>query len=110
MKKNIGVFILGAIFICMGVAVIIYTDELMANCTEEINGTVVDYYRNADSDYYPIVEYRIGDRTLIQQTKTVFRSKVFNIGDKVKILYNPNKVDEFVTITVFSGSKGAICS
>ena len=46
--------------------------------------------------YYPILEYQINDRTISGQSHTGSTSQIYNLNDKIDILYNPSNEEEFI--------------
>ena len=103
--------IVGVIFLAVGVFMFVRNNRLEKNCTAEAQATVVDMKEevNTDSDaatnytYYPIVEYTAGETAVRAVMDDGSSTPAYDIGEKVTILYNPNKINEFMV-------KGAISS
>ena len=77
--------------------------EVNDEVTEEVTATVVDIEEETEIDedgtsyiYYPVVEYKAGDENVKAKMTTGSSSPKYKIKDKVTILYNPNKTDEFI--------------
>ena len=101
--QKFGCLIVGIIFI--GVAVFMYfkNSNLVKNCTVDAIATVVDMREDftADSDgsgymYYPIIEYQAGENKVEVEMSTGSSTPAYRINEKINILYNPNKTDEFI--------------
>ena len=96
--------IVGIIFLGAGIFLFIKSDNLAKNCTKEAEAIVVemDEELSTDSDgntsflYYPVIEYKAGDKEVKQKMDSGSSNPAYNIGDKLTILYNPNKIDEFI--------------
>ena len=104
--KNVAAIICGIIFILIGIFVSNINKKALNNCTIEAEATVVEIEevreRSKNEDemydyiYYPILEYKAGDKLLKVKHKTGSNPSKYEVGDKVTILYNENKVDEFI--------------
>ena len=95
--------LVGIIFLGVGVFLYFNNQNLIKRCTEEVSATIVDIKEelSTDSDgstylYYPIYEYKVGED--VKRVKSSKSSSIStnSIGDKVTILYNPNKTTEFI--------------
>lgn len=106
--------IVGIIFLAIGIFMYVKNDTLIKNCTEEVKATVVDMKQDfsADEDgssytYYPIIEYKVGEDTIRVTMNSGSSTPAYDINEKITILYNPNKVKEFIvkgekTSSIFS--------
>lgn len=102
--KKIGVIIFGIVFAIIGIFVIIKGNEQAKRCTEETVGIVIDIKEELSTDddgrtiytYYPVIQYTVGDRTITKKSSSGSSSMAYNLNDKVDILYNPNKVEEYI--------------
>ena len=102
--KKLLVIIFGIIFIGAGIFSIVKGNELVKKCTVETTATVIQLKEESSSDsdglisytYYPIIEYKVGERTITEQGITGSNPSKYNINDKVEILYNPDKAEEFI--------------
>jgi len=106
--------IVGIIFLAIGIFMYVKNDTLIKNCTEEVEATVVDMKQefSADEDgssymYYPIIEYTVGEDTIRVTMDSGSSTPAYDINEKITILYNPNKVKEFIvkgekTSSIFS--------
>ena len=113
--KRFLVLIVGIAFIAIG-GFIYYRDvSLTKKCTVEAVATVVDMKQelSTDSDsassymYYPIVEYQAGDDTVRVTTDNGSSRPAYKIDEKITILYNPKKTNQFIvkgdkTLNVFA--------
>lgn len=102
MQKFI-VVIVGVVFLALGVFMYIRNNNLVKNCTVETEAIVVDMKQelNTDSDgstylYSPILEYKVGEDTIRVTMDKSSSTPAYNIDEKLTILYNPNKVKEFI--------------
>ncbi len=97
------VVLVGIIFIAAGGFMYYRNSNLIKNCTQETVATVVDMKEefSGDSDstgfmYYPIIEYQ-ADTTPVRVTMSTGSSTpAYSINEKITILYNPNKTNEFI--------------
>lgn len=102
--QKIGTIIFGIVFI--GVAVFLYYKDidLTKKCTEEVKATVIELEEEYDSDqegatsyiYYPVVEYEVNGKVVKARMNKGSNPPEYNVNDKVTILYNPNKTDQFI--------------
>ena len=96
--------VVGVILVVAGVFTYFRAGELVKNCTEKTTATVVDMREDITSDadagiryiYYPIIEYTVGDRTLTEEISSGSTTPAYRINEKIDILYNPNKAEEFI--------------
>ena len=102
--KKIGVIIFGIVFAVIGIFVLKNGKDLEKRCTVEVEGTVIEIKEemSTDSDnqtsytYYPVIEYKAGEKTVTKKSNTGSSSSKYNINDKIVVLYNPEKEDEFI--------------
>ena len=102
-KKILGV-VVALVIVGIGIFMIIKENDLAKKCTVEAVATVVDFKEetNFDDDigisytYYPLIEYIVDGTTILGQVSSGSNRPAYNINDKINILYNPNKVDEFI--------------
>lgn len=102
-KKILGV-VVALVIVGIGIFMIIKGNDLAKKCTVEAVATVVDFKEetNFDDDigisytYYPLIEYIVDGTTISGQVSSGSNRPAYNINDKINILYNPNKVDEFI--------------
>ena len=95
--------IVGVIFVTAGIIVMKQGDSLKKRCTEETVGTVVELIRERDSDsttdhtytYFPVIEYKVGDQTISQKSRSGQNPPKYQVGQQVEIYYNPNNVEEY---------------
>lgn len=102
MKRFLGL-IIGIVFIIVGVSLYIRNDRLVKNCTEEVEATVVDMKQELSTDdnglnymYYPIIEYVVDGNTIRATMDSGSSTPKYDLNEKITILYNPNKVKEFI--------------
>ena len=102
MKKYL-VVLVGIIFILVGGFLYYKNSNLIKNCTEEAEATVVDMEQDFSSDengltytYYPIIEYNVGETIVRVTMDSGSNTPAYDINEKITILYNPNKVKEFI--------------
>ena len=105
--KKFGAIIIGFIFVAVGVFLYFNNQRLSKVCTRETMATVVDMKEDFEIDegvtrymYYPVIEY-MADNEMIEETmKSGSSTPAYRIGEKINILYNPNKVTEFIVVTL----------
>ncbi|MBR0059938.1 MAG: DUF3592 domain-containing protein [Selenomonadaceae bacterium] len=95
--------ILGVVLIGVGVFSYFRAGELVKVCTEKAVATVVDMREDIDTSsdemrymYYPIVSYEADGRTIEKELGSGSNTPTYRINDKIDILYNPAKVEEFI--------------
>ena len=100
--KKFGVLLVGIIFIAVGIFMYYKNEYLTKNCTEEATATVVgmkEDYEIEDGNtryiYYPIIEYNANEKTTQTTLESGSNPPSYSVNDKIEILYNPNKVEEF---------------
>ena len=101
--QKYSLLIIGVIFIAVGGFLFYRSADLEKKCTEEAKATVVDMEEEMSSDddgmsyiYYPIVEYKVGSKTVKAKMSSGSSNPKYKINDKVTILYNPDKTSEFI--------------
>lgn len=102
--RKIGVILFGLLFVAIGVYLLISGNAKAKRCTEAAVGTVVgidqEEYTDEDGNfrytYYPVIEYKAGEKTISKKSSDGSNQSKYKIGDKLDILYNPNKVEEFI--------------
>ncbi|MBP3765678.1 MAG: DUF3592 domain-containing protein [Bacilli bacterium] len=102
--QKFGCLIVGIIFIIVGAVLFIKNDYLTKNCTEETIATVVDMHEELDTTsddvtrylYYPIIEYFASGKKVEVKMDSASSTPAYRIGEKVTILYNPKKTNEFI--------------
>ena len=106
--QRFGAIIVGIIFLAVGLFMFFKNDSLTKNCTKETQATVVEMKEefNTDSDtnndidsryiYYPIIEYKVNDEVVRVTMSSGSTTPAYNINDKITVLYNPNKTNEFI--------------
>ena len=98
MQKFIGV-IVGIIFLAAGIFLYYKNDYLVKNCTAKASATVVEMKEDFSDDsyiYYPIIEYKVNEDNIRVVMDKGSNPPAYSINEKISILYNPNKTDEFI--------------
>ena len=106
MKKIVAI-LLGILIIGVGIFLFINAKGLSKRCTVETTATVVDVKveENLEEEdgvtrtvytYYPVLEYKVGDTTVSKQSTNGASTPQYKINDTIDILYNPDKVEEYV--------------
>lgn len=102
MKKFLPVLV-GVIFLAVGIFMYFQNQRLAKVCTVEAEATVINMKEEMESDedgmryvYYPVIEYKAGSETVEVTMASGSNTPAYSINDKVTILYNPNKVKEFI--------------
>ena len=95
--------ILGVVLMGVGVYSYFRAGELTKVCTEKAVATVVDMREDIDTSsegmrymYYPIISYEADGRTIEKELGSGSNTPAYRINDKIDILYNPAKVEEFI--------------
>ena len=103
--KNVLPFIMGIVFIAVGVFSFINQNRLNNVCTEQVVGTVVEIIQESSYDsesnttsytYYPVVEYTAGSERVTERGSVGSNPSKYKVGDNVDILYNPSNISEFI--------------
>lgn len=101
--QKIGALIIGIIFVGVGIFMFIKDRNLVKNCTEETSATVVDFEEEFQTDddgstymYYPVIEYNVGEQTIKSKMDKGSSTPAYKLNEKITILYNPNKTNEFI--------------
>ena len=101
--KRFLALIVGIVFVGVGVFMYYKNDYLVKNCTVEAEAIVVDMEEEIDSSeenisylYYPIIEYMVNDNVVKVKMSSGSSVPAYRINDKLTILYNPNKKEEFI--------------
>lgn len=98
MKNRIIVVLVGIIFLGVGVFLFIRGNNLKNNCTEKVDAYVINYTESYSDDsftYCPVIEYNVNGITYNKEYSTCGSVKKYQLKQKISILYNPNKVEEF---------------
>ena len=100
------IFMLGGILaIIVGIVMIVKGNALVKRCTVETQGTVIENVEQEDYDdenhtmrytYYPVIEYKAGDKTVTKQSSTGTGEVKYKENDKITIMYNPDDAEEFI--------------
>lgn len=101
--KKYCLILVGIIFVAVGIFIYFKNQYLVKNCTMETVATVVNMKEDLTTDddttryiYYPIIEYKASGEKVTVQMDNGSNPPSYSIGDTVTILYNPNKVKEFI--------------
>ena len=101
--KKLLMIVMSIIFIIIGIVLFIKGNELKQRCTSQTVGTVVNIKEEVSHDedgttytYYPVIEYKAGEKTITKQSLSGSGNSKYNINDKVSVLYNPNNIEEFI--------------
>lgn len=102
MKRFIPILV-GIIFLAVGIFLYFQNQRLTKVCTAEAEATVVNMQEEMENDengmryvYYPVIEYKAGSETVRVTMSSGSSTPAYSINDKLTILYNPNKVKEFI--------------
>ncbi|MBQ8892613.1 MAG: DUF3592 domain-containing protein [Bacilli bacterium] len=102
MQRFMGI-ILGVLFLGIGIFLYFKTNNLVKNCTVETEAVVVGMKQEDSTDdvgtsyvYYPIIEYDADGKAIRVTMDKGSSNPTYNVGDKLTILYNPNKTNEFI--------------
>ena len=103
MKKILPI-IVGLLAIAIGIFCIIYNNSLTKRCTEKVTATIIEIIEEQEIDednhvsytYYPILRYEVNERPMEQRSSSNINTNKYKVGDKLNIMYNPNKPEEFI--------------
>lgn len=99
MRNKIIVIVVGLIFLGVGIFTYFNNKRLVKVCTKEAVATVVRYEEKWDDESYmycPVVEYLAGEKSINKEIGTCSTKREYSIGEKLNILYNPDKIEEFI--------------
>ena len=102
--KKIFIILFGLIFIGVGVFMLIKDNDLAKRCTASEEGTVVEIITEDSTDddgftqytYYPVIQYTVDGKTVSKKSSSGSNPSKYNVNDKVDILYDPNKVEDYI--------------
>ena len=102
-------FGVGIIFLIAGIIIYNTSTTKIKNCTEPVTATVAEVKekrerRISDDDlepdlkkyYYPVFEYTYKGSEYKVESNEGERSSSYKVNDKIELLINPNKPEEFV--------------
>lgn len=104
--KKIFIILFGLIFIGVGVFMLIKDNDLAKRCTASAEGTVVEIISEESTHteddgftqytYYPVIQYIVEGKTVSKKSSSGSNPSKYNVNDKVDILYDPNKVEDYI--------------
>lgn len=102
--KRVWPILAGLIALGLGIYMLIDGYKLFERCTEEITATIVQIEKEAQYDedygtieyYYPVIEYKVNGEVYSGKSSSGFDVNKYKVGQKIKIFYNPNSIDEFI--------------
>ena len=102
--KKIFVILFGLIFIGVGVFMLIKGNNLAKRCTASAEGTVVEIITEDATDddgfttytYYPVIQYIANGKIVSKKSSSGSNPSKYNLNDRVDILYDPNKVEDYI--------------
>lgn len=102
--KKILVILFGLIFVGIGAFMLIKGNDLAKRCTASAEGTVVEIITEDSTDddgftqytYYPVIQYTVDGKTVSKKSSSGSNPSKYNVNDKVDILYDPNKVEDYI--------------
>ena len=117
-----GIWILiGLIFFILGLVMKKNIKKKIESCTSKTYGKVIDIAKRPNNDnsgynYFPVLEYTVGDMKFIKEYTIGGSSPVFGIGQNLEIYFNPDDYNEyyiggdktpttFAIISIFAGIK-----
>ena len=105
---GVGTIIAGLIFIVAGIAFLKNGTGKQKRCIQETTGIVVEIKeeKRTKTDksgsiyheyiYYPVIEYKAGDKTVRKISNEITTYPRYKVNDKVDILYNPDNIEEYI--------------
>ena len=102
--KKIFIILFGLIFVGVGAFMLIKGNDLAKRCTASAEGTVIEIITedSTDSDgfttytYYPVIQYTVDGKTVSKKSSSGSNPSKYNVNDKVDVLYDPNKVEDYI--------------
>lgn len=102
--KKVLVILFGLIFVGAGVFLFIKGNDLAKRCTASVEGTVIEIIAEDSTDddgfttytYYPVIQYIVDGKTVSKKSSSGSNPSKYNVNDKVDILYDPNKVEDYI--------------
>ena len=102
--KKILVILFGLIFAGIGVFILIKGNDLARRCTVSTEGTVVEIITEDSTDddgfttytYYPVIQYIANGKIVSKKSSSGSNPSKYNLNDRVDILYDPNKVEDYI--------------
>ena len=102
--KKILVILFGLIFVGAGVFLFIKGNDLAKRCTSSAEGTVIEIIAEDSTDddgfttytYYPVIQYIANGKNVSKKSSSGSNPSKYNVNDKVDILYDPNKVEDYI--------------
>lgn len=102
----------GLIFLFVALCLKISHKRKVANCTVETIGTVVGYeYKGLGSSgdsqqtWHPVFAYHANGKTIQKTSSIGTTKKLFEIGQRVTVFYNPEKESEYYVPEVTQGNQ-----
>lgn len=102
--KKILIILFGLIFVGAGVFLFIKGNDLAKRCTASAEGTVTEIIAEDSTDddgyttytYYPVIQYTVEKKNVSKKSSSGSNPSKYNVNDKVDILYDPNKVEDYI--------------
>ena len=102
--KKIFVILFGLLFIGVGAFMLIIGNDLAKRCTASAEGTVVEIITEDSTDddgftqytYYPVIQYSVDGKNVSKKSSSGSNPSKYNVNDKVDILYDPNKIEDYI--------------
>ena len=114
--------LLGLIFFIIGMVMRKKYKKKITECTSKTFGKIIDIVKRSSSDgdgyssynYYPVIEYMVGDMKFIKEYNIGNSSPKYGIGQNLEIYFNPEDYNEyyiggdemptvFSTVFIFAG-------
>ena len=104
LQKGISLILAGVIAVAVTIGNKLSLQKQATRDTESAIATVVDYAESQELDsndnfqtvYYPILTYEVNGETIRSQQTDGDAAKIYQIGENVNILYNPDAPEEFM--------------
>ena len=102
--KKIFVILFGLIFVGVGAFMLIKDNDLAKRCTASAEGTVIEIITEDSTDedgftqytYYPVIQYTANGKNVSKKSSSGSNPSKYNVNDKVNILYDPNKIEDYM--------------
>lgn len=113
MAKKLFVILFGIVFVGVGVFLFVKGNDMSKRCTTETVGTVTEIIEEREENteaeasgavvydtykytYYPVIEYKVEDKTFNEKYSTGSSKSKYLVGDKIDVLYDPNKPEDYL--------------
>lgn len=95
--------LLGIVFISLSLGIKTFFDKKKAVCTVKTEAIVTEVNREVNlsaggdsyRSWFPVFSYRVNGEVITERSKLGHEKKIFEVGQKVTLFYNPENVREY---------------